>query len=74
MRISVQGKVCQVGQSRTATVIIDFATRRIPADPLRDFDVEPNEARAASASGVWRISHLFRRAHANFIDVLAKIC
>jgi len=32
MRISVQGKVCQVGQSRTATVIIDFATRRIPAD------------------------------------------
>ena len=40
MRISVQGKVCQVGQSRTATVIIDFATRRIPADHLRDFDIE----------------------------------
>ena len=40
MRISVQGKVCQVGQSRTATVIIDFATRRIPPDHLRDFDIE----------------------------------
>jgi hypothetical protein len=40
MRISVQGKVCQVGQSRTAIVIIDFATRRIPADHLRDFDIK----------------------------------
>ena len=40
MRISVQRKVREVGQSRAATVIINLATRRIPADHLRDLDVE----------------------------------
>jgi hypothetical protein len=40
MRISAQGKIGEVGQSRAATVIIDLAIRRIPADHLRDLDIE----------------------------------
>jgi hypothetical protein len=40
MRISVQRKVREIGQSRSATVTIDFTIRRIPADHLCDLDIE----------------------------------
>ena len=40
VRISMQRKVRKVGESRAAPFAIDLALRRIPADHLRDFDVE----------------------------------
>ena len=40
MRISVQRKVREIGQSRSATLTIDFTIRRIPADHLCDLDIE----------------------------------
>lgn len=40
VRIPAQGKIGQVGERRAATLPIDLARRRIPADNLRDFDVE----------------------------------
>src|ERR1700722_4824468 len=40
VRISMQGKIREVGESRTATFAIDFSLRRISPDHLRDFDVE----------------------------------
>jgi len=40
MRISVQRKIREVDQSRSATVIIDLAICRISADPLCNLDIE----------------------------------
>jgi hypothetical protein len=38
MWISVKGEVREVGQSRAATVMVDLAVRRTPADYLRDIE------------------------------------
>lgn len=40
MRISPQGKVCQVGEGQTTSHTIDFAIRGVTPDHLRDFDIE----------------------------------
>jgi transposase len=40
MRISVHGKIREIGESRAATFTIDLAVRRISPNHLRDFDVE----------------------------------
>ncbi len=40
VRISVDGKVREIGESRAAAFAIDLAIRRISADHLRDFDIE----------------------------------
>ena len=40
MRVSAEGKVSEVGKSRAAAFVVDLALCRIPADDLRDFDIE----------------------------------
>ncbi len=40
VRIPAQRKVGQVGESRATTLAIDLASRRIPADDLRYFNIE----------------------------------
>ena len=40
MRVSAEGKVSEVGESRTAAFAVDLALCRIPADDLRNFDIE----------------------------------
>jgi hypothetical protein len=40
VRISVDRKIGQIGQRRATSLRIDRAERRVPADDLRDFDVE----------------------------------
>jgi len=40
VRISAQGKVREVGESRAAAFAIDLSVRRISSDHLRDFDIE----------------------------------
>jgi|GEM_PF-3637018 len=40
VRISAQGKIREVGKSRTAAFAIDLALCRISPDHLRDFDIE----------------------------------
>jgi len=46
--ISAQGKVRKVAESSAAAFVVDLARRRIPADHLRDFDVEQ----------MWRVQRL----------------
>ena len=40
MRVSAEGKVSEVGKSRAAALVVDLALCRVPADDLRDFDIE----------------------------------
>src|ERR1700722_6002084 len=40
VRISVQGKIREVGESRATTFAIDLAVCRITSDHLRDFNIE----------------------------------
>ena len=40
MRVSAEGKVSEVGESRAAAFAIDLALCRIAADDLRNFDIE----------------------------------
>ena len=40
MRVSAEGKVSEVGESRAAAFAVDLALCRIPADDLRNFDIE----------------------------------
>ena len=40
MGVSAEGKVSEVGKSRAAAFAVDLALCRIPADDLRDFDIE----------------------------------
>jgi hypothetical protein len=40
MRVSVEGKISEVGESRATAFAVDLALGRVPADDLRNFDVE----------------------------------
>ncbi len=40
VRVSAEGKVSEVGKSRAAAFVVDLALCRIPADDLRNFDIE----------------------------------
>jgi len=40
MRVALQGKIVKVSKSRAPAFAIDLTLCRIPADHLRDFDVE----------------------------------
>jgi hypothetical protein len=40
MRVSAQAKVSEAGESRAAAFAVDLAPCRIPADDLRNFDIE----------------------------------
>ena len=40
MRVSAERKVSEVGESRAAAFAVDLALCRIPANDLRNFDIE----------------------------------
>lgn len=40
MRVSAEGKVSEVGESRAAAFAVDLALCRVSADDLRNFDIE----------------------------------
>ena len=56
VRISAQGKLRQIGKSRTAALLVDLAASLVAANDLSDFDIEQ----------VRRMQRLARSEHAPF--------